>query len=132
MSDTRHQARKILKYDGKGKKSSEMCVMKYKAWLHNIWGVAVLNNGFDLTLSATEGKVLDITDTGDKAEDEALTQKLQGNRRPDFGVQNSQQLWIMLPKNRQKTPIGQIGNSPKNRAWIRANENPADTMAEWS
>ena len=43
MSDTGHHAGKPPKYDGNGGQSFEMCVMKCKAWMHNIGITAVLD-----------------------------------------------------------------------------------------
>ena len=66
MADTGHHGGKPPKYDGK------MCVMKYKAWLHNVGCGAVLASGFNATLTAMEATFLDLAKPTEKANSEAL------------------------------------------------------------
>ena len=72
MLEVSNHTGKPPKYDEKEKKSFEMWIMIFKAWLHNVGCGTVLSSGFGLTLNSHEGKVLDLTKDGNGLEIVAL------------------------------------------------------------
>ena len=78
MSDTGNHAGKPPKYDGKGGRSFEMWIMKYKAWMHNVGIGAALSPRFDGTLPPTEATILGLTKAPDKEQSVAKTANAKG------------------------------------------------------
>ena len=77
MSDTGHHLGKTPKYDRRGGRSFKIWVMQQKAWLHKTGCGAVVSPGFDATLPATKGTVLDPATAAEQAQGVALSQNFK-------------------------------------------------------